>query len=325
MHIAVLMGGWSAEREVSLSSGAGVAKALEENGHKVTRIDAGADVQHKLAAAKPDVVFNALHGRWGEDGCVQGLLEIMKIPYTHSGVLASALAMDKPMAKKIFASAGIPIAYGKVLHRDEVLKKNPIPKPYVVKPINEGSSVGVSIILQGDNFEFTRDNWPYGEWVLVEEYIKGREIQVAVLDGKALGAIEIKPIGRFYDYTAKYTDGQAEHLMPAPIPAEHYVQVCKYAEMAHEVLGCRGLTRTDFRYDTDLAEPFRILETNTQPGMTPLSLSPEIAAHAGMTYHQLVEHLVKGATLDNLDNKNNEEKSHGEKTSGKADRAREAV
>ncbi len=306
MHIAVLMGGWSAEREVSLTSGAAVAKALEENGHQVTRIDAGADVQQKLAAAKPDVVFNALHGRWGEDGCVQGLLEIMKIPYTHSGVLASALAMDKPMAKKVFASAGIPMANGRVLHRDELLGKDPMPKPYVVKPINEGSSVGVSIVLEGDNFTFTRDNWPYGEWVLVEEYIKGREIQVAVLDGKALGAIEIKPKGRFYDYTAKYTDGQAQHLMPAPIPAEHYKMVCELAERMHNILGCRGLSRSDFRYDVESKSIFYALETNTQPGMTPLSLSPEIAAHAGISFNQLVEHLVQGACLDNA------EVQHGE-------------
>jgi D-alanine-D-alanine ligase len=317
MHIAVLMGGWSAEREVSLSSGTAVAKALEENGHKVTKIDAGADVQQRLAMAKPDAVFNALHGRWGEDGCVQGLLEIMKIPYTHSGVLASAMAMDKPTAKKIFAFEGLPMAKGIVVHRDQILGKDPMPKPYVVKPINEGSSVGVSIILEGDNFVFTADNWPYGEWVLVEEYIKGREIQVAVLDGKALGAIEIKPLGRFYDYTAKYTDGQAQHLMPAPIPAGDYKLVCEYAERAHNSLGCRGLTRSDFRYDDG---KFYILETNTQPGMTPLSLSPEIAAHAGITFNQLVEHLIQGATLDNKS-----EKSHGEKTGSQADRAREAV
>lgn len=317
MHIAVLMGGWSAEREVSLSSGAAVAKALEENGHKVTKIDAGADVQQRLVAAKPDAVFNALHGRWGEDGCVQGLLEIMKIPYTHSGVLASAMAMDKPSAKKIFAFEGLPMAKGIVIHRDQILGKDPMPKPYVVKPINEGSSVGVSIILEGDNFIFTAENWPYGEWVLVEEYIKGREIQVAVLDGKALGAIEIQPKGRFYDYTAKYTDGQAEHLMPAPIPAEHYKLVCEYAERAHNSLGCRGLTRSDFRYDDG---KFYILETNTQPGMTPLSLSPEIAAHAGISFNQLVEHLIQGAALDNKD-----EKSYGEKTGSQTDRAREAV
>jgi D-alanine-D-alanine ligase len=310
MHIAVLMGGWSAEREVSLSSGAAVAKALEENGHKVARIDAGVDVQQRLTAAKPDAVFNALHGRWGEDGCVQGLLEILKIPYTHSGVLASALAMDKPMAKKVFAAEGVPLAKGKVLHRDELLGKDPMPKPYVVKPINEGSSVGVSIVLEGDKFIFTKDNWPYGEWVLVEEYIKGREVQVAVLDGKALGAIEIRPRGRFYDYTAKYTDGQAEHLMPAPIPPEHYKQVCELAERMHRVLGCRGLTRSDFRYDeTRGAEPFVALETNTQPGMTPLSLSPEIAAHVGISFNQLVEHLIKGACLDNED-KGNEQKNH---------------
>jgi D-alanine-D-alanine ligase len=316
MRVAVLYGGWSAEREVSLSSGAAVAKALEENGHQVTLIDAAQNLPQQLLACQPDAVFNALHGRWGEDGCVQGLLEILKIPYTHSGVLASSLAMDKPMAKRVFASAGIPIAFGKVLHRDELLGKDPLPRPYVIKPINEGSSVGVSIVLEGDNIFFTKENWPYGEWVLVEEYIKGREIQVAVLGGKALGAIEIKPHGRFYDYTAKYTDGKAQHLMPAPIPAEHYARVCALAEAAHNVLGCRGLTRSDFRYDVEREgdNPFFILETNTQPGMTPLSLSPEIAAPGGMTFHQLVEHLIQDACLDT-----------GEKANETTNRTRKAV
>jgi D-alanine-D-alanine ligase len=298
-HIAVLMGGWSAEREVSLSSGKAVAQALATLGYKVTLIDAQPGVAEQLVLAKPDVVFNALHGRWGEDGCIQGLLECLKIPYTHSGVLASALAMDKPMAKKIFAQAGLLTAEGKVVHKSEVIGKDVLPRPYVVKPVNEGSSVGVKVILEHENFFFDEASWPYGEEVLVETYVPGHEVQVAVLDGKALGAIEIRPRGRFYDYEAKYTDGKAEHLMPAPIHEEAYKEVCLLAERAHAALGCRGLTRSDFRYDDTKGEPgvFYLLELNSQPGMTPLSLSPEIAKHAGIEFNELVDSLVKGARL----------------------------
>jgi D-alanine-D-alanine ligase len=299
--VAVLMGGLSAEREVSLTSGAAVQKALEEMGYKVTAIDAGSDLASQLQKAKPDVVFNALHGRFGEDGCVQGVLELMAIPYTHSGVLASALAMDKPMAKQVFRAQGLQTPEGRVVHRDEMLSKEPMPRPYVVKPINEGSSVGVMIIREEDNQRFDSQSWPFGEWVLVEPYIKGREVQVAVLDGEALGAIEIKPLGRFYDYEAKYTAGKAEHIMPAPLSPERYAEVCRYAEQAHAALGCRGLTRSDFRYDEENAgkNPFYLLEVNTQPGMTPLSLSPEIAAHKGISFNQLVQRLLETATLDN--------------------------
>lgn len=288
MHVAVLKGGLSAEREVSLNSGAAVEKAVVALGHKVTSIDVGADLAQVLAAAKPDVVFNALHGRFGEDGCVQGILEILKIPYTHSGVLASALAMDKPMAKKVFASAGLRCAQGKTLTKHEMFEAEPMPRPYVVKPLNEGSSVGVTIVMERDNFTFREETWQFGESVLVEKFIAGREVQVAVLDGKALGAIEIRPKGKFYDYTAKYTDGGAEHLMPAPIPADKYEEVCRLAEEAHNALGCRGLTRSDFRYNEGGDDEFYILETNTQPGMTELSLSPEIAAYAGMSFNDLL-------------------------------------
>lgn len=297
-HIAVLMGGWSAEREVSLTSGRAVSEALGKLGYKVTSIDVQPDIAEVLTRTKPEVVFNALHGRWGEDGCIQGLLELLRIPYTHSGVLASALAMDKPAAKKIFAAAGLPIVEGRVVSREEMLKREPMKRPYVVKPINEGSSVGVKIVQENENTYFDAGNWNFGEEVLVEKYIPGREIQVAVLDDRPLGAIEIKPKGRFYDYEAKYTDGRAEHLMPAPLPEEAYEEVLELALRAHQSLGCRGLTRSDFRYDdTTGGGTFYILETNTQPGMTPLSLAPEIAAHAGIDFAMLVGMLVDSARL----------------------------
>jgi D-alanine-D-alanine ligase len=298
-HVVVLKGGWSEEREVSLSSGAAVEKALIELGYRVTAIDVAPTIVADLQAAKPDIIFNALHGRFGEDGCMQGILEMLKIPYTHSGVLASALAMDKPVAKQIFAQAGLRCAVGEVVNKETMLSgRDPMPRPYVVKPLNEGSSVGVTIVMENENFRFEESNWHFGERVLVEKYIAGREIQVAVLDGKALGAIEIRPRGRFYDYTAKYTDGMAEHLMPAPLPADRYAEVCALAERAHAALGCRGLTRSDFRYNEGGDDQFYILETNTQPGMTPLSLSPEIAAHKGMSFHALVQHLVQTARCD---------------------------
>jgi D-alanine-D-alanine ligase len=299
-HIAVLMGGPSAEREVSLSSGKAVIAALTSRGYQVTAIDVAEDLSQQLCAIKPDVVFNALHGRWGEDGCVQGLLELLKIPYTHSGVLASALAMDKPMAKRLFAESGLQVPQGGIYSKAALLAGDPLPRPYVVKPLNEGSSVGVYILTEDSNLFFTEDNWPFGKQVLVEPYIAGREIQVAVLSGKALGAIEICPKGQFYDYEAKYTDGKAEHLMPAPIPAEDYEIVCRLAERAHQTLGCRGLTRSDFRYAKDASgqDAFYLLEVNTQPGMTPLSLAPEIAAHAGIDFSSLLEKLIEEAALD---------------------------
>lgn len=296
-RVAVLLGGPSAEREVSLSSGAAVVKACEALGYETIPIDVDKDVADKLREAKPDVVFNALHGRWGEDGCIQGLLELLHIPYTHSGVLASALAMDKPMARNVFTANGLLCAEGRVCHKDEIIgESEPMVRPYVIKPSNEGSSVGVHIILEDDNRFFTGESWPFGDEVLVEKYIPGREIQVAVLDGKALGAIEIKPLGKFYDYEAKYTDGKAQHLMPAPLSKDEEVEVLALAEKAHTVLGCRGLTRSDFRFDVDEGK-FYILEVNTQPGMTPLSLAPEIAAHAGISFNELVDRLIKGARL----------------------------
>lgn len=287
-HIAVLKGGMSAEREVSLNSGAACAKALRELGYAVTEIDVGQDLAKKLTEVKPDIVFNALHGRYGEDGCVQGLLEIMRIPYTHSGVLASSVAMDKPLAKIIFAAAGLKVPAGKIVSCKELLSGEPLPRPYVIKPANEGSSVGVYIVKEGDELPaITGDNW------LVEEYIEGREITVAVLNGKALGVTEIRPKIGFYDYENKYTDGKTEHLCPAPLSEEESKKVMEMAVIAHKSLGCRGLTRSDFRYD---GKDFYILELNTQPGMTSLSLSPEIAAYAGISFNELVKILVESAS-----------------------------
>ena len=298
-HVAVLMGGWSAEREVSLVSGAAVVEALKEKGYRVSAIDAGHTVATTLGDMKPDVCFNALHGRFGEDGCIQGVLETLGIPYTHSGVLASAMAMDKPLAKKLYDTVGLPCVEGGIFHRDQILAGDVMAAPYVIKPLNEGSSVGVKIVTGEENeLPFASEAWHYGEEVLVERYIPGREVQVAVLDDKAIGAIEIRPKNQFYDYEAKYSDGFAEHLMPAPIDKAVYDDVMQMAELAHKVLGCRGVTRTDFRYDDTDGEPGKlfILETNTQPGMTPLSLTPEIAAHAGMNFGELVDWLVKDAS-----------------------------
>lgn len=293
-HIAVLKGGWSAEREVSLNSGAACARALRELGYKVTEIDVQPDIAEIIKQTNPDIVFNALHGRYGEDGCVQGLLEIMKIPYSHSGVLASAVAMDKPMAKLIFAAAGLKVPFGKLATVSELQVGDPLPRPYVAKPANEGSSVGVHIIKEGDDItKMLGTQHPQPSTFLVEEYISGREITVAVLNGKALGVTEIRPKSGFYDYENKYTDGKTEHLCPAPLSPEESRKVMEMAEIAHNSLGCRGLTRSDFRYD---GRDFYILEINTQPGMTSLSLSPEIAAHAGISFNQLVQELVNSAS-----------------------------
>jgi len=291
-HVAVLLGGWSAERDVSLVSGAACADALRKLGYQVTTIDMKHDIAKVLAEVKPDVVFNALHGRVGEDGSIQGLLDIMEIPYTHSGVLASAVAMDKPMAKQVFAAAGLRVPHGKLASRSELIAGDPIPRPYVVKPSNEGSSVGVKLVFEKDNFFFTEDNWLYGEQVLVEEYIPGREITVAVLNDKPLGVTEITTQSGFYDYDNKYTEGGSTHICPAPLGKAEYDAVMHMALVAHRALGCRGLSRSDFRYN---GKAFYILELNTQPGMTPLSLSPEIAAYAGIGFGELVDALVKEA------------------------------
>ncbi|MES2984066.1 MAG: D-alanine--D-alanine ligase [Pseudomonadota bacterium] len=298
MHVAVLKGGLSAEREVSLTSGAAIETALSALGHRVTPIDVSSRIAQDLSEAKPDVAFNALHGRYGEDGCVQGVLEMLKIPYTHSGVLASALAMDKPMAKKIFTSAGLRCATGVVAHKDELIGREVMARPYVVKPANEGSSVGVKLVFANDNFFFTRENWPYGETVLVEKYVPGREITVAVLDDVPLGVTEITTKSGFYDYDNKYTEGGSLHICPAVLPREKYDEAMQMALTAHRALGCRSLTRSDFRYDEQGDGQIYILETNTQPGMTPFSLSPELAAYAGIDFNTLVARILATARLD---------------------------
>lgn len=300
-HVAVLMGGWSSEREVSLTSGRAVAKALREEGFKVSEIDVDRNLASALTALKPDVAFNALHGPYGEDGTVQGLLEIIGIPYTHSGVLASALAMNKPIAKDVWRNHGLPMANGQVVHRSAFRAGPVMPFPYVIKPLNEGSSVGVHIVFSGDNYQPQDDStWHFGEHVLVEQYIPGREIQIAVMGDRVLGAIEIRAHGRFYDYEAKYTDGKATHLMPAPLPKDLYDEICAQALKAHQTLGCRGVTRSDWRYDDTEggSGKFYLLEINTQPGMTPLSLVPEIAAHQGISFGQLVRWMVEDASCD---------------------------
>lgn len=301
--VAVLMGGWSSEREVSLVSGAAVAKALSEAGYKIETIDVARDVAGlaRRLTPRPDVVFNALHGRYGEDGCVQGLLEILAIPYTHSGVLASALAMDKPMAKKLFVDAGIRCADHAIADRDAILSGDVMEPPFVIKPLNEGSSVGVRIILDDAAVAATRlEDWPFGNRVMVERYIAGRELTVAVIGDRALGVTEIRPVDGFYDYEAKYTDGRAQHLVPAPLPPEIYEETRRFAVLAHEALGCRGVSRADLRYDDTQSDPglVYLLEINTQPGMTPLSLVPELAKHAEIDFTQLVSWMVENASCD---------------------------
>lgn len=296
-RVAVLLGGQSSEREVSLSSGAAVVKACQNLGYDTIAIDVQDDVADKLREAKPDVVFNALHGRWGEDGCIQGLLELLKLPYTHSGVLSSALAMDKHMAKKIFAAVGIRVAEGVIAHKSELIGQDIMPRPYVVKPSNEGSSVGVKLVFEDDNFFFTEENWPYGETVLVEKYVPGRELTCAVLDDQPLGVTEITIDSGFYDYENKYTAGKSHHICPAQIDKAVYDEAMAMAVAAHKALGCRGLSRSDFRWDEQGDGKLYILETNTQPGMTPLSLSPELAAYSGISFDQLVDRLIQSARL----------------------------
>lgn len=302
MRIAVLMGGWSAEREVSLVSGAACADALEARGHDVRRIDLNRNLYELLAALepRPDVVFNGLHGRWGEDGNIQGVLNILGIPYTHSGVLASSVAMDKPLSKKLFEAAGIPCPASEIVTPEDIQAGRVMAPPYVVKPIDEGSSVGVHIVQASDN-AVALDDLPPARPVLVEPYIPGRELTVSVMGERALGVTELRPHQGFYDYTAKYTDGKTTHLCPAPVSDDVARQAMDYAVTAHRALGCRGVTRADFRYDDTGDDPGRMymLEINTQPGMTPLSLVPEQAAHAGISFEDLVQWMVESAACDN--------------------------
>ncbi|MBT3551061.1 MAG: D-alanine--D-alanine ligase [Rhodospirillaceae bacterium] len=296
-NVAVLMGGWSAEREVSLVSGAAVANGLKAGGYSVTSIDVQRDMGALLTRLypKPDAVFNALHGRYGEDGNVQGLLNILDIPYTHSGLLASALAMDKPAAKSLFAAAGILVAAHVIASRDDLASGPVMEAPYVIKPLNEGSSVGVTIIGEGERYSADGESWPYGEKVMVERFIAGRELTVAVMGDKALAVTEITTQRGFYDYDAKYAEGGSQHRLPADIPAPVEAEAMRISALAHKELGCRGVSRADIRFD---GKDLYILEVNTQPGMTPTSLVPEQAAHAGIPFPELVGWMVENAACD---------------------------
>lgn len=301
LHIAVLMGGWSAEREVSLMSGNGVADALEGLGHRVTRIDLDRNVAAKLAEAKPDVVFNALHGTPGEDGSVQGMLDLMGIRYTHSGMVTSVIAIDKQLTKQALVPHGIPMPGGRMVSREELYRQDPLPRPYVLKPVNEGSSVGVAIVTTESNVgnpihPDARGPWQEFEALLAEPFIRGRELTTAVLGDQALGVTELKPKNGFYDYDAKYTDGLTEHVFPAQIP-DDVAEACKRIALdAHRLLGCKGASRADFRWDDSQGvDGLFLLEVNTQPGMTPLSLVPEQARHLGIDYASLVQRIVEEA------------------------------
>ena len=293
--VAVLMGGPSAEREVSLSSGRECANALRTAGFAVVEIDAGADLAAQLAEAKPDVVFNALHGRWGEDGCVQGLLEWLRLPYTHSGVLASALAMDKEKTKEAYRAAGLPVASSVLATKSEVAQRHILPPPYVVKPYNEGSSVGVYLVHEAANTPpQLSDDMP--DTVMVETFVPGRELTCAVMGDRALAVTDILTDG-WYDYDAKYKTGGSRHVIPAELPKDIYDACMDYALRAHQALGCRGMSRTDFRWDESRGlDGLILLETNTQPGMTPTSLAPEQAAYAGIDFPSLCAWLVEDAS-----------------------------
>ncbi len=300
-HVAVLMGGWSAEREVSLRSGKECATALSRLGYRVTPIDAGRDVATALTAIKPDVALNVLHGRPGEDGTLQGVLEILGIPYSHSGVLASAIAMHKGYAKAIFRAAGIPVAEDLIVSRLEAAQRHLMSPPYVVKPMAEGSSVGVYIVTAEHPHppqELYRGDWAFGEQVLIERYIPGKELTCAVLGDRALDVIDIVPTTRFYDYEAKYAAGGSKHVLPAQILPNVYQEVRRLALAAHSALGCRGVSRADFRYDDQGMGELVCLEINTQPGMTETSLVPELAAYAGITFDELVQWMVEDASTN---------------------------
>lgn len=296
-HVAVLMGGWSAERPVSLASGEACAEGLEAEGFTVTRIDVDRDVAARLAALRPDVVFNALHGPFGEDGCIQGVLETLAIPYTHSGVLASALAMDKDRAKAVLAAAGVPVPKGRIVTRAEAAEAHVLPVPYVLKPNAEGSSFGVFIVREDMTHpprELHAADWSHGEEMLAEEFIPGRELTCAVMGDRALGVTEIIVDTAFYDYDAKYADGGSRHICPAAIKPDVYRDVRNLSLTAHRALGCRGVSRADFRFD-EANGRLICLEVNTQPGMTRTSLVPELAQEAGLPFGELVRWMVEDA------------------------------
>jgi D-alanine-D-alanine ligase len=303
-HVAVLMGGWSAERAVSLNSGRGCADALEAMDYRVTRVDVDRSIADTLARLKPDVAFNALHGRIGEDGTIQGVLEILRIPYTHSGVLASALAAEKDLAKVVLAAAGVPVPEGVTVDRREAARRHVLEPPYVLKPVNEGSSLGVVIVKEGRTHppqEVGRDDWPYGDRILVERFVDGKELTCAVMGDRVLGVIEVLPISEaFYGYDAKYAKGGSKHILPAELKPNIYHKVQDLTLRAHRALGCRGVSRADFRFDETKGEEGELvcLEVNTQPGMTETSLVPDMAAHAGLSFGDLVAWMVEDASCD---------------------------
>ena len=300
-HIAVLMGGWNSEREVSLSSGEAVFQALIKMGYHATKIDFSRQIFQQLQEAKPDIIFNALHGQFGEDGRIQGLLDILQIPYTHSGALASTICMDKLLTRKVCSSVGVRSPKYSILRKGEnqknIEKIFEIGKPFVIKPVNEGSSVGVEVILPNSKFDFTNFAWQYGDEMIIENYIAGKEIHVAIMDNKALGAIEVRPKGLFYDYNCKYTAGMTEYVMPAEISPEKYHEVLQLAQKAHISAKCRGVSRVDFIFNNkdNGDQQFYLLEVNTHPGFTPLSLVPKIAKHVGISFEEIVEFLIENA------------------------------
>jgi len=301
-HVAVLMGGWSAERPVSLNSGRGCADALEALGYRVTRIDVDRSIADTLTRLGPDLVFNCLHGRFGEDGTIQGLLEIIGIPYTHSGVLASALAMQKDLAKVVLLAAGVPVAEGVTINRHEAAKRHPMAPPYVLKPVAEGSSFGVVFVKEDRAHppqEVGREDWPYGDTLLAERFVDGKELTCAAMGERVFGVIEIQPVSEaFYGYDAKYAKGGSRHILPAILKPNIYHKVQDFTLRAHRALGCRGVSRADFRFDETKGEEGELvcLEVNTQPGMTETSLVPEMAAHAGLSFGELVAWIAEDAS-----------------------------
>lgn len=303
-HVAVLMGGWSAERPVSLNSGRGCADALEAMGYRVTRVDVDRSIADTLTRLRPDLAFNCLHGRFGEDGTIQGLLEILRIPYTHSGVLASALAMQKDLAKVVLNAAGIPVAEGVTINRWEAAKRHAMAPPYVLKPVAEGSSFGV-VFVKGDRAhppqEVGREDWPYGDMLLAERFVAGKELTCAAMGERVFGVIEIEPLSEaFYGYDAKYAKGGSRHILPAILKPNIYHKVQDFTLRAHRALGCRGVSRADFRFDETKGEEGELvcLEVNTQPGMTETSLVPDMAAHAGLSFGELVAWIAEDASCD---------------------------
>ncbi len=303
IHVAVLMGGWNSEREVSLRSGQAAYEALVKLGYaKVSKIDFSREIYQQIQELKPDVIFNALHGQYGEDGRLQGLLDILNIRYTHSGITASAICMDKILTRKVCSSVGVLSPQYEILKKGEDAQNKEkifnIGKPFVIKPVNEGSSVGVEVILQNSQFDISKYEWKYGDEMILEKYLAGQEIQVAVMNNKALGAIEIRPKGLFYDYTCKYTAGMTDYIMPAEISAEKYAEVLELAQKCHQVVGCKGVSRVDFILNNKDGgdNNFYLLEVNTHPGFTQTSLVPKIAKHVGISFEEIVQYLVESAS-----------------------------